>query len=520
MRQAKVIVVGAGIGGLACAIDLAAEGFEVTVVERASHSGGKMRESEVGHARIDAGPTVLTMRWVFDALFDAAGSSLESHLRLTPLDVLARHAWSDHERLDLFADVARSADAIGDFAGVREAAGYRAFAAESRRIYDTLETTFLEAQSTNPLGLAGRIGAGNPGALFGLRPFETMWRALGDHFRDPRLRQLFGRYATYCGSSPFAAPATLMLIAHVEQAGVWTVDGGMQRLAEALQRVAVALGVSFRFGAETSRIEADRGRTSGVTLAGGERLEADCVVVNAGASALRAGLFGPAVRTAPMGDPAAPRSLSAVTWAIAAETTGFPLVRHNVFFSDDYAAEFADIFDRGRAPEAPTIYVCAQDRDDSGDAVHGRERLLILMNAPANGDRHIWDDGELAECETRVLGRLVRCGLTIKPCPTTPTITSPTTFEAMFPGTGGALYGAATHGWAAAFQRPGARTRLPGLYLAGGGAHPGAGVPMAALSGRLAARRLMADRASTRRSGRGATPGGTSTRSAMTVGTA
>lgn len=519
MRQGKVVVVGAGIGGLSCAIDLAAAGFEVTVIERAMRSGGKMREVEAGPTHIDAGPTVLTMRWVFDALFEAAGSTLKSHLRLTPLEILARHAWSDHERLDLFADVARSADAIGEFAGAREAAGYHAFSAESRRIYETLKDSFLAAQTTSPVGLAGRVGPGKLGALLALRPFETMWRALGDHFHDPRLRQLFGRYATYCGSSPFAAPATLMLIAHVEQDGVWCVEGGMQRLAEALEHLAASLGVTFRFGVDARRIEADGGRASDVTLSDGERVAADWVVVNAGAATLRAGLFGSGVRTAPTGDPASPRSLSAVTWALRTQTTGFPLVRHNVFFSRDYAAEFADIFDHDRAPRAPTIYVCAQDRDDGAAAVVGDERLLVLMNAPANGDRHAWNDGELAECESRVFGHLERCGLTVDRNRGTGAITSPTDFETMFPGTGGALYGAATHGWAAAFNRPGARTRIPGLYLAGGGAHPGAGVPMAALSGRLAAQRLMTDRASTRRFLPGATSGGISTRSATTANT-
>ena len=206
MRQARVVIVGAGIGGLACAIDLAAAGLDVTVVERAERAGGKMREVEVGGSAVDCGPTVLTMRWVFDAIFEAAGSTLESEVGLTPLDILARHAWSGSERLDLFADAARSEAAIGDFAGAKEAAGFRAFSAESRRIYETLKDTFLAAQTTGPIGLGGRIGLGRTADLTALRPFETMWRALGDHFADPRLRQLFGRYATYCGSSPFAAP--------------------------------------------------------------------------------------------------------------------------------------------------------------------------------------------------------------------------------------------------------------------------------------------------------------------------
>jgi 1-hydroxycarotenoid 3,4-desaturase len=495
----RVVIVGAGMGGLACAIDLAAAGIEVTVVERAEHAGGKMREAVLGAARIDSGPTVLTMRWVFDALFEHAGASLDSHVALRPTPLLARHAWNETERLDLFADVDRSTEAIGDFAGAAEAAGYRAFCAEARRIFDTLRDSFLTAQKAGPIGLARSIGFDRPDALFGIRPFETLWQALGAHFHDPRLRQLFGRYATYCGASPFAAPATLMLIAHVEQAGVWLVDGGMQRLAEALEALAMSLGVTFRYGAHVERIDLERGRASGVTLQGGERLAASAVVVNADASAITGGAFGAEVAGAVPAKRGATRSLSAVTWALEARARGFPLARHNVFFSDDYAAEFDDLFKRGRLPGAPTIYVCAQDRGEAERADTDRERLFILVNAPADGDRRDADQEELAACETRVFNHLTRCGLDIDRTGEPRILTTPRQFEAMFPKTGGALYGQATHGWAAAFERPGARTRAPGLYLAGGGAHPGAGIPMATLSGRLAAQCLIKDLGSTRR---------------------
>ncbi len=499
------------MGGLACAIDLARAGFGVTVVERASRPGGKMREVEVDGACIDAGPTVFTMRWVFDALFDAAGSSLDSHIALKPLDILARHAWSGAERLDLFADIDRSADAIGAFAGAAEAKGYRAFSAEARRVFETLRDTFLIDQQTGPIGLSRRVGFANLAALFALRPFDTLWTALGDHFRDPRLRQLFGRYATYCGSSPFAAPATLMLIAHVEQEGVWAVEGGMQRLADALEALAISLGVQFRYGAHVEQITVAGGRASGVTLGKGEHLAAYAVVANADADAIATGAFGASAAKGAPSRPNSTRSLSAVTWALHAKTDGFPLVRHNVFFSGDYRAEFDDILTRSRLPEAPTIYVCAEDRDDDGASVGGAERLLILVNAPANGDRTSLGERELSTCETQVFDRLRRCGLAVGRTTEATKITTPQTFNALFPATGGALYGRATHGWAAAFQRPGARTKLPGLYQAGGGAHPGAGVPMAALSGRLAAARLMKDRASTFPFRRAAIAGGTST---------
>lgn len=514
MGQERVIVIGAGMGGLACAIDLARSGFTVTVIERAAAPGGKMREIDLGGVRVDAGPTVLTMPWVFADIFEAAGSAIDRHLRLRPLDILARHAWNGSGQLDLFCDVDRSAEAIGAFAGPAEAKGYRAFSAQAQGIYETLKDDFLVQQQTGPVGLARRVGMGRTGDLLALKPFETLWQALGVHFNDPRLRQLFGRYATYCGSSPFAAPATLMLIAHVEREGVWVVDGGMQRLAEALARTATSLGVTFRYGAPVVEISVGGGRVCGADLADGERLQADYVVVNAGGEALTHGTFGPRVQNAIDRAPIAARSLSAVTWALHARASNFPLSHHNVFFSDDYRAEFEDIFTHGRLPRQPTIYVCAQDRDTFEPDAEEAERLFVLVNAPPNGDRGAWDEKDLAACETQVFARLTHCGLELDRSRAASVTTTPAQFHAMFPATGGALYGQVTHGWSAAFKRPGAKTRIPGLYLAGGGAHPGAGVPMAALSGRLAARRLILDHALTRRWRRGATLGGTLTRSA------
>ncbi len=511
MPQEKIVVIGSGMGGLACAVDLASAGYAVTVVEKGQAPGGKMRQVAVGNRHIDSGPTILTMRWVFDALFEDAGTSLDAHVTLHKADVLARHAWTGGERLDLFADVDRSADAIGDFAGAAAARGYRAFHAEAKDIYETLRDTFLTRERCGLMGLSWRVALQNPPALLRLRPYETLWQALGDHFKDPRLRQLFGRYATYCGASPFAAPATLMLVAHVEQEGVWLVEGDMRKLADALASLAASRSAVFRYGASVERIAVENGRAAGVVLSTGERIEADAVIVTADAAALQGGAFGEGAATA-VPKRAPERSLSAVTWSSVARTSGFPLARHNVFFSSDYVREFGDLIDRRTTPDEPTIYVCAQDRDDGGEGAGETERIFTLMNAPADGDRRTMDQRELAACETRVFDHLRRCGLEISPGSEPSVVTTPTDFEAMFPGTGGALYGPAMHGWAAAFRRPGARTRTPGLYLAGGSAHPGAGVPMAALSGRLAAQRLMRDRASTSPSRRAAIAGGTSTR--------
>lgn len=253
-RAQKVVIVGAGIGGLVAGLLLAANGYDTILVESAPTPGGKMRQVMAGGAAIDAGPTVFTMRWVFDEILEAVGASLDDLVVLRNVETLARHAWSDTERLDLFADVGRSADAIGEFAGKAEADGYLSFCKRARATYETLLTPFIRASKPNPFSLVSRVGPGGVGALIGISPFTTLASALGDHFSDPRLRQLFGRYATYCGSSPYRAPATLMLVAHVEQKGVWIVEGGMVRLANALAHLARAKGVAFRYGERVTRV--------------------------------------------------------------------------------------------------------------------------------------------------------------------------------------------------------------------------------------------------------------------------
>ncbi len=514
MRAQQVIVIGAGIGGLVAALDLARAGFVVTLLEASAQPGGKLREAALGGARIDVGPTVLTLRHVFDQIFDDAGACLERRLVLRPAQILARHAWDERTRLDLFADCARTADAIGRFAGAAEARGYEAFRLRAREIYRTLEPSFLCAQRPSMTALMARTGVA---PLLRISPFRSLAGVLADSFRDPRLRQLYGRYATYCGSSPHLCPATLMLVAHVEQAGVWLIEGGMHGLARALATLAEENGVTIRYRSPVADILVSDRRVAGVALQGGERLPADRVVCNADAQAVAAGHFGEACRHAVAAMPTAMRSLSAMTWAMTATSSGFPLDRHNVLFSQAADSEFEDIFGRGRMPERPTLYVCAQDRGDGragggGDAAPaGAERLFCLINAPASGDRHDFSSTEIARCETTMRTAMDRCGLSLGTI-SAQAVTTPNQFARRFPATGGALYGPASHGWMASFRRPGARSRLRGLYLAGGSVHPAPGLPMAALSGRLAAACVIADHVSTRRSRPAAISGGTSTR--------
>jgi 1-hydroxycarotenoid 3,4-desaturase len=502
LRDKHVIVVGAGVGGLVSALLLAHSGVRVTLVEAASAPGGKMRQVNVAGALVDSGPTVFTMRWVFEQIFAQVGCNLPDLVKLAPLDILCRHAWGGNnndadKRLDLFTDVARSADAIAQFSSPEEARRFVAFCQKAKDIYNHLEGPYIRSSRPSLTSMGSDLGFKGLAALASLGPFASLWQSLGHYFHDPRLRQLFGRYATYCGASPWAAPATLMLVAHVELDGVWSVDGGMHALAKAIAVQAERQGATLRYSSRCQRILVKDGRACGIELAGGEQLQADAVVFNGDASALAQGLLGDDAQHAAKNTPLAKRSLSAVTWSVNAPTSGFPLVRHNVFFDDDYKREFDEIFKQNKLPSRGTVYVCAQDRTDTAQDISGNERLLCLVNAPPVGDQATGQNltqSEIQSCQEQSLKLLGQCGLALdlNSAKAQSVITSPSEFNQLFPGTGGALYGPASHGWMTPFQRPSSASKLPGLYLAGGSVHPGPGVPMAALSGQLAAATVMA----------------------------
>lgn len=493
-----VVVIGAGAGGLAAAVDLAVAGVRVTVLEGSAEPGGKMQQVQVEGRAIDTGPTVFTMRWVFEQLFADAGASLDIALPHRPTGLLARHWWPGGACLDLDHKRERSAANIAAFSDASNADGYLRFCRDAQALYQLLRDRFMASQKPNAVKLAAQLGPLGGIRLLGLQPQRSLWRALGSYFTDARLQQLFGRYATYVGSSPLQASSILSLIAHVEQDGVWTLPGGMSSLARSMYQLAQHHGAEFHFQRSVKRIHRDGSRIRWVETNDGEHIDAEAVIFNGDSAALASGLLGGSVSPACEPTSRDQRGLSAITWSAIANIDRGQLAYHNVIFDRHYPTEFNAIFKRRRRPRRPTVYICAQDRwavssDDPPASPHAEgDRVLILINAPADGDIDVWSDGATDAAWDATQSVLERAGIELSLRPGHITRT-PHWYAQRYMGTGGSLYGRASHGLWSSFQRPSARTAIPGLYLCGGSAHPGPGVPMATLSGRLAAAALLKD---------------------------
>lgn len=484
-----VIVVGAGVGGLSSAIALGARGKSVLVLESGDVAGGKAGITTLDGVEVDTGPSVLTMPDVFRPLFGAAGMRLEDEIGLLTPSPGFRYLYPDGVALDVHHHLDDTLASISAALGAKSACELADFLAYAARIWSAAAPSFVYGDAPSWKTVLGG-GLGMLRQLTQIDPLSTMWGAIKRQVRSPHLRMLLARYATYNGSDVRRAPATLSCISHVELAmGGFGVRGGMYELIRALVRAAQRVGVQIHYGARVARISVRERQVTGVVLEDGTALRATNVVANTDVSLVKDVLLEAEVAHGIRPDPMP--SMSGYNALIKARKT--PRVAHTVLFPHDYLAEFADIFDRDRPPASPTVYLCAQEVCHQRPSWPGFEPLFVMANAPpepAGGERAaaVWQDLDAA-----VLERLRHAGL-VGDDDAVLWRRSPRDLARLFPGSRGAIYGSASNDATAAFQRPANRVAaVSGLFLASGSAHPGGGVPLAALSGMAAARALAGD---------------------------
>lgn len=492
--MAKVVVIGAGMGGMACAARLAIKRHDVTIVEQSSTYGGKLGTFERDGFVFDTGPSLVTLPAVYRDLFLKTGGALEESIDLLDLEPAFGYRFPDGTTVDMpGVDFSACARALGDALGGTAADDWNAFMRRAAQIWQVTRRPFLESPLTGVGDLLPL--AGNLSDVRTVAPFTSLRSLAKKYLHDPRLRMLVDRYATYTGSDPRRAPAALATVPYVEQTfGAYHVGGGVRRLADALHARTLERGIAYRFDADVAEVLTAATGVTGVRLADGEVLDADIVVANADATHLYRDL----VR-----DPRAGKALSSLRKATPS-LSGFVLLlavrgrtpglrHHNVWFPQDYDAEFDAIFGRRAKPvDDPTVYVCAPDDDRMRpDADH--ESWFVLVNAPRHGTAGEagtidWTAPGLADAyRDRVLAVMAQRGYDVRDRLLWSEIRTPADLERDTRAPGGAIYGTSSNGARAAFLRPANRSPVPGLFLVGGSAHPGGGLPLVGMSADLVA---------------------------------
>jgi phytoene desaturase len=503
---ARIVVVGAGLGGLAVAARLAATGHDVTVCEQAPQVGGKLGVLIKDGFVFDTGPSLLTLPAVYRDLFLSTGGPLEAEVALEPVDPVCSYRFADGSRLTMpNASRTKIVQAWDELAGHGAGEDWSALLTRAGAIWDATRETFLSSPLRGRRTLLGQARR--------VRDLRTVapWRSLRDlgrrYLRSPYQRTVLDRYATYTGSDPRRAPSALATVPYVEQTfGAWYVPGGLRCLADAVLVRAVDHGARVRLGARVTQILLDGGgpRAAGVRLADGERLAADLVVANADAAAVYRDLLPPAVGARPLRAlRRAEPSLSGFVLLLALRGRTPGLTHHTVLFPEDYDDEFDSVFGTGRHRRSgprpvpdPTVYVSAPD-DAALRPDDDSEAWFVLVNAPrhvrddevAAGGRGVdWDAAGLRNAYAdRVLAVMAERGLDVRDRLLWREIRTPADLERNTGSVGGSIYGTSSNGVRAAFLRPANRSPLPGLFLVGGSSHPGGGLPLVGLSAAIVA---------------------------------
>jgi phytoene desaturase len=478
----KAIIIGAGIAGLAAAVRLRLKGYEVTVLEANPYVGGKLSEFEIKGYRWDAGPSLFTRPQEVEELFRLAGKKPEDHFQYHRLPIVCRYFYEDGLVLNAWAEKERFAEEVEEKTGEKKTKVLKALE-RSEEIYDITSHVFLE-RSLHKLSTYLRkdtlISVLKLPRIDALRNMNSANEA---RFSDPRVVQLFNRYATYNGSNPYEAPATLNVIPHLEfNIGAFLPDKGMVEIPQSVYRLGQELGVTYRLGTRAKEIVLEGDKVKGVRV-GEDLLAADLVVSNMDVVPTYRRLL-PSLK-APENRLNQPRSSSALIfyWGINKE---FPqLDLHNIFFSDDYEEEFRMIWKEEGLSDDPTVYVFISSKDLPSDAPPGCENWFVMINVPANTGQD-WD-ALTRRARQNILDKLERLlGEAIEPHIEAEDVLDPRRIESRTSSFQGALYGTASNDrFAAFFRHPNFHSQVEGLYFVGGSVHPGGGIPLSLLSARI-----------------------------------
>jgi phytoene desaturase len=493
----RVVVVGAGMGGLAVAARLAAVGHDVTVLEQSPTYGGKLAGYRRDGFVFDTGPSLLTLPAVYRDLFmktarSRRGATLEEHVTLRAVDPAFDYRFADGSAVSLpNASRAGAAAALDAALGAPSGREWTAVVDRGGLVWQATRESFLGRDRGRPLQMLRRSSLLRD--IRAVAPLTTL-RGLGrSMLTDPRLRLVLDRYATYTGSDPRRAPAALCAIPYLEQTfGAWHVEGGLFRLADATYDRCLERGVTFRFDSPVVELAVEGGRAAAAVLSDGERVAADVVVSGADASTVLGPMLPPGTRGRGVRRPdPADTSMSGWTLLLALSGRTPGLAHHTVFFPADYDAEFDAVFGRlSRPVPEPAVYVCAPD-DPAMRPDDGSETLSVMVDAPrhsADADGVDWDRSGLADAYAEhVLDVLAVRGLDVRDRVLWRVVRTPADIERDTWSPGGSIYGFASHGLGAAFRRPGNTGPVPGLFLVGGSVHPGGGLPLVALSAEIVA---------------------------------
>ena len=471
--MSRVIVVGAGVGGLAVGARLAARGHEVTVLEAADRVGGKLGTAELaGGFRFDTGPSLLTLPQVFRELFADTGDPLDLPLR--PLDPAIDHRFADGSAVCTVRAVSEQVARFDDAFGAGTGAAWRRMVHRGGKAWRASERAVLRREPS----LSGLLaGSRHPGDVRALAPGRSLHELGAAMLPDPRQRMMLDRYATYVGSDPRRTPAALAMIPFLEhEFGCWYVEGGLSRIATTLHERLIACGGRVRLGTRVERIEHAGGRVTGVRLAEGLRLRADVVVSDADADVTDTDLLGRPAR-------GRADSLSGFVLLLALRGRTPGLAHHTVLFGEQpYEQEFDAVFG-GRPVEDPVIYLNVPD--DPALRPDGHEGWFVLVNAPQQGPFD-WDRPDVTEGYAgRLVDLLAARGHDVRSRLMLADAVSPAELGRRTLAPGGAIYGRAFAGWRSLAGRPGNRGPVRGLFRVGGSTHPGGGLPMVTLSARI-----------------------------------